>query len=73
MPFISSKTWIVIPAWNESARLPDVLRGLSGLPYQIVVVDDGSADSTADAAKQAGVWVLKHLVNRGWSLAHQPH
>ena len=69
MPFILSKTWIVIPAWNESARLPDVLRGLSGLPYQIVVVDDGSADSTADAAKQAGVWVLKHLVNRGQGAA----
>ena len=69
MPSMCRKTWIVIPAWNESTHLPDVLRGLKGLPYQVVVVDDGSADSTADAAKLAGVWVLRHLVNRGQGAA----
>ena len=64
-----SKSWIVIPAWNESTRLPEVLRGLQGLPYKVVVVDDGSADATAERAKQAGVWVLRHLVNRGQGAA----
>ncbi len=30
-----------------------------------MVVDDGSNDPSAEVAKAAGVWVLKHLVNRG--------
>ncbi len=65
----SNGTWIIIPAWNESARLPEVLQSLRHLPYEVVVVDDGSRDKTADVAKQAGVWVLKHLVNRGQGAA----
>lgn len=64
-----TNSWIVIPAWNEATRLPDVLKGLRSMPYQVVVVDDGSADATAEIAKQAGVWVLRHLVNRGQGAA----
>ncbi len=66
---LPSSTWIVIPAWNEAARLHDVLHGLHDFPGEIVVVDDGSGDSTAEIAKQAGVWVLRHLVNRGQGAA----
>jgi polyprenyl-phospho-N-acetylgalactosaminyl synthase len=67
-PLLNS-TWIVIPAWNESTRLPEVLRGLRDVRCEIVVVDDGSADTTAEVGKQAGVWVLRHLVNRGQGAA----
>lgn len=66
---VNSKAWVIIPAWNESNRLADVLLGLQGLPFEVVVVDDGSTDATAEIAKQMGVWVLKHLVNRGQGAA----
>jgi len=64
-----SFTWIVVPAWNESARLGDVLSSFERVGFSVVVVDDGSADDTAEVAKQAGIWVLKHLVNRGQGAA----
>lgn len=53
---------IVIPARNESARLPDLLRSLAELRYpdrEIVVVDDGSSDGTADVAAEFGVRVIR--------------
>ena len=43
---------VVVPARDEEASLPETLRGLSaefrreGIPHEIVVVDDGSTDST---------------------------
>jgi dolichyl-phosphate beta-glucosyltransferase len=47
-PYLS----VVIPAYNEERRLPPTVRRLSvylptlGIPYEIVVVDDGSTDGT---------------------------
>lgn len=63
------RSWIIIPAYNESARLTHVLRGLRDKPFQIVVVDDGSGDQTAAVASDAGVYVLRHLINRGQGAA----
>jgi dolichyl-phosphate beta-glucosyltransferase len=68
---------IVIPAYNEQVRLPDTLRRVerylqeSGWNFhEILVVDDGSADGTADAATEfaktnPNVRVLRNPGNRG--------
>jgi dolichyl-phosphate beta-glucosyltransferase len=65
---------VVIPAFNEASRLGDTLeRVLSylerrGAPYEVVVVDDGSADNTVGVAQEyahRGVWVLELARNRG--------
>jgi glycosyltransferase involved in cell wall biosynthesis len=68
---------IVIPAYNEQIRLPDTLRRVerylqeSGWNFhEILVVDDGSADGTADAATEfaktnPNVRVLRNPGNRG--------
>jgi len=68
---------IVIPAYNEQARLPETLRRVerylqeSGWDFhEILVVDDGSTDLTADAAmsfasSNPNVRVLRNSENRG--------
>ena len=65
-------TWVVIPAYNEAQRLGAVLSDLTSAGVgNVVVVDDGSRDSTAKIAAERDVWVLRHLVNRGQGAALQ--
>lgn len=64
------KAIIVIPAFNESAVIANVLksipRKLPGIAeVEIIVVDDGSQDNTAEIANRAKVKVLSHILNRG--------
>lgn len=60
-------TIIVIPAFNESASLPKVLRHLrEAVPsLDVVVVDDGSSDDTYEIARAAGAHALKLPFNLG--------
>ena len=62
-----SDTLVFIPAWNEEDNLPAVLDELrAGLPdTAVLVVDDGSTDATADAARARGAEVLSFGENRG--------
>jgi glycosyltransferase involved in cell wall biosynthesis len=63
--------WIVVPAFNEATRLGATLRGLLAVHPNVVVVDDGSQDATAGTAREAGAWVLQHVVNCGQGAALQ--
>ncbi|WP_067964461.1 glycosyltransferase family 2 protein [Nocardiopsis trehalosi] len=58
---------VVIAAKDEQERVAATVRAASGLPGVdlVVVVDDGSADSTAAVAADAGARVLRHGRNRG--------
>jgi glycosyltransferase involved in cell wall biosynthesis len=60
-------TLVFIPAWNEEDNLPAVLDELrAGLPAcEVLVVDDGSTDGTADVARDHGADVLSFGENRG--------
>ena len=62
-----SATLVFIPAWNEEENLPAVLeqarRELGGV--DLLVVDDGSTDRTAELARAAGAHVLSFGENRG--------
>ena len=52
---------VIIPARNEEHNLPALLRSLasqSAKPRQIIVVDDGSTDRTAEVARQLGAMVI---------------
>jgi glycosyltransferase involved in cell wall biosynthesis len=78
-----SDTLVFIPAWNEEENLPAVLAGLrERLPdVDVLVVDDGSTDRTAELAREAGAEVLSFGANRGlpeaiaagyrWALEHE--
>lgn len=62
-----SDTVVFIPAWNEEANLPAVLDDLrAGLPEaDVLVIDDGSTDATADVARAHGADVVSFGENRG--------
>lgn len=70
-PHALEGVYVVIAAYNEGEMIGDVVRGLAEyLPAsRVVVVDDGSADATGDAARAAGAVVLTHAVNRGQGAA----
>lgn len=62
---------IVIPAYNEEGGIPAVVEQLHtvmrGLPYEIIVVDDGSTDATLDVLKRTeGIRWIAHPINRGY-------
>jgi len=73
---------VFVPAWNEEESLPAVLEELRiELPeVDVLVVDDGSTDRTAELAREGGAQVLSWGENRGlqaaiaagydWALAH---
>jgi len=60
-------TIVFIPAWNEEGSLPGVLaEARSSLPdADLLVIDDGSTDGTADAAREGGAEVVSFGENRG--------
>ncbi len=66
---------VVIPAFNEESTIGDVIRelqtvlGLGSVPYEIVVVDDGSFDKTVVVAKSHNARVISNWRNRGKGVA----
>jgi glycosyltransferase involved in cell wall biosynthesis len=62
---------VVIPARNEADRIVATVKAATGLPGVdiVVVVDDGSRDTTAALAQGAGASVMRHSRNRGKAAA----
>jgi glycosyltransferase involved in cell wall biosynthesis len=60
-------TLVFIPAWNEAASLPEVLaEARRDLPeVDLLVIDDGSTDGTAEVAREGGAKVVSFPENRG--------
>jgi len=65
-----AKIFIVIPAYNEEKVIGRVVFDIKKEGFKnIIVVDDGSEDKTADVAKKAGATVLRHILNLGQGAA----
>lgn len=65
---------ILIPAYNEGAAISGVLEALCAEPYllnhEIIVINDGSSDNTAEVVTQfARVNLINHAVNIGYGSA----
>lgn len=56
---------VLIPAYNESRTISEVVKGCKQYVNDVIVIDDGSKDNTADAAREAGAVVISHDFNRG--------
>lgn len=61
-------TSIIVPAYNEEEGLPIVLKKIfastNGV-HEVLVIDDGSVDSTAEVASQFPCRVIRHEANKG--------
>ena len=68
-----SDTLVIIPAFNEEAGIAAVIAAVREQTpdFDLLVINDGSADSTAAVARDAGAIVLSHNFNMGYGVAIQ--
>jgi glycosyltransferase involved in cell wall biosynthesis len=67
-PELAARVVAVIPGYNEGPRIGTVVRAtLEHLP--VIVVDDGSVDTTAARAREAGATVIEQRPNQGKGVA----
>lgn len=64
----SSSATVLIPVYNEEEALGPVLERLGEVvpECEILVIDDGSSDRSAEIARQGGARVISHTQNRGY-------
>ena len=64
---IDAKVSVVIPAFNESQTIRELVQTIQQRypDFEIVVIDDGSEDDTAEVAADAGARVFSHPYNIG--------
>lgn len=67
----ATDAWLVVPLYNEAAVIADVVTAARRLFPNVVCVDDGSTDGSAELAEAAGARVVRHPVNLGQGAALQ--
>lgn len=65
VPATEARVIVAIPAYNEDRFIGSLVLKLRAKGREVIVVDDGSTDATAEVAKTAGATVLRHAHNKG--------
>lgn len=63
------KTIAALPAKDEENHIAKVILGCKDLVDEVIVINDGSKDATADIARALGAIVIEHDINRGYGAA----
>ena len=68
---MATRVAAIIPCKDEAERIADTVAAVRSLPAvgRVVVVDDGSSDTTSAVARAAGAVVVRHERNRGKAAA----
>lgn len=61
----------VIPAYNTAPAVAEVIASVRPHVQEVVVVDDGSRDETAQRVRESGARLVRHSINRGQGAALQ--
>jgi glycosyltransferase involved in cell wall biosynthesis len=61
----AANTLVVVPALNEESSLASVIAEIKSCGYQVLVINDGSTDGTADVARASGARLLDLPINLG--------
>jgi glycosyltransferase involved in cell wall biosynthesis len=73
--YLNEPVSIIVPAFNEAAIVGQVLDTITccmsenGAKYELIVVDDGSTDGTAETVQAKGVRLIRHHFNQGYGAA----
>lgn len=59
------KTCVIIPTYNESNEIARIVQEIKKQNLEVVIVDDGSSDNTAQIAENNGAVVLRNETNQG--------
>jgi dolichol-phosphate mannosyltransferase len=71
--------YVLLPTYNEGSRIQDLLQRIDDsmaeatLPYHVILMDDGSIDSTEEIVRRCSTWMpityLRHEINLGLGVA----
>lgn len=68
---LSRVSWLIVPLYNEATVIYDVITQARKVFPNIVCVNDGSRDNSAELARKAGAVVVDHPINLGQGAALQ--
>ena len=57
---------VVIPAYNEEKSIGSVVTSARDFSHDVIVIDDGSTDRTAEIARKTGATVISHQTKKGY-------
>ncbi len=70
-PAATPRVFVVMAAFNEETVIESVVERLQAAYPNIVIVDDGSTDATAERLRRSKAHLLRHSINRGQGAALQ--
>lgn len=59
------KTCVIIPVYNEASTVGKILDELKNKSFEVIVIDDGSVDSSSEIAKEKGAVLIRHNEKKG--------